>query len=205
MFWETTVALPSDCTKWFALVPFQCLCKLSFWRSKGFVFFHLVCLCVCVCLWEKTINLYYGDVVTRWSMRGIILFKAHQSHHLLFRFVCLLSSCSWSGSRSSPPAPCYRVSLWPFTYSRGRGHHSSRVQDLQGSHPGAQWEQNIQSESLPGAAGSSKRVKKVSYLLISLFLIDIIIYVNPSFLNSWFLRSLSSTPWFGSSCWISTG
>lgn len=111
--------------------------------------------------------------------RGIILFKAHQSHHLLFRFVCLSSSCSWSGSGSSPPAPCYRVSLWPFTYSRGRGHHSSRVQDLQRSHPGAQWEQNIQSESLPGAAGSSKQVKRVSYLLLSLFLIDIIIYVNP--------------------------
>lgn len=63
----------------------------------------------------------------------------------LYPIICLSFPDSGGGSRSSLPAAPKGISFWPFPYSRGRGRHSSRVQDLQGFHPGTLWERDIQS------------------------------------------------------------
>lgn len=85
------------------------------------------------------------------------------SSYTPFLKITYFYSHSWPGSGISLPEPPERIPLWPLPYSRGRGRHSSRVQDLQRFHPGTVGEWNIQSQPLPGPPDTFKQVWVFSF------------------------------------------
>lgn len=102
-------------------------------------------------LWREPASVSRGIVIrTRFSIRSFL--------SRLSPSLSVSPSASWRGSWPPGLAAHASVSVRRFPYSRGRGHHCRRVQDLQGLHPGAWRERNLQSQCLPGPPGASRQV-----------------------------------------------
>ena len=172
----TDIAEADWFTIWlYSAVWFFHMYKLSLWASE--ILFHCVCVCVCVSWgennhplitvvsqlcggwWESLIKHKLqsnvdSQLLSSVSLPGNHLFS-RPAEHTVYPLLSLPPD-SWPGSGSSLPAAPEGVSLWPLPYSRGRGGHRSRVQDLQGFRPGTLREWDVHSQHLPGPAGAFK-------------------------------------------------
>lgn len=108
-------------------------------------------------MWKKTWNIHIILVLfALWCSLQIKCVKVLVKCQICSFFSLSLSnSGSW---RRSLPAAQAGVPLRPLSHPGGRAHHGGRVQDLQGLCPGALWEPDLQTWSLPGDAGASKQV-----------------------------------------------